>query len=554
MSEALIKDLEQRLASLKTERLSWWHHWREIADYIIPRRYRWLMTPNELRRGMSLNQRILDSTGTIALRTLSAGMMAGITSPTRPWFKLSIEGFEDDQFSPTVIWLDEVRKRMMRVMSDSNFYDCMAQMYVDLGGFGTGPVLIYEDFKDVIRCYNPCAGEYYLGSDDRNAVDTIYRELPMTLDQMAKKFGKAALRPETRGLLDNPSNLAREHMVGHALEPNKAPYIVPRKFKFRNVYWELGKGGDTILESKGFNEFPLLAPRWDVTGNDPYGRSPAMDALGDIKQLQQETKRKAQAIDKMVNPPMLADFQLKNQPASVLPGGVTFVNNLANNAGMKPVYTVMPPIQEIMLDIKEVQTRIRSIFFNDLFMMFQQLEAEPRSAAAVDARREEKMIQLGPILERLGNEALDPAIDRIFGIMARGGLLPPAPPEAQKKPIKVSYVSMLATAQLAAETAAIERVLATAGNLAGVKPEIMDIIDEQEGLQEYASLLGAPPKMIRSDIAIQAIRADRAKQMEAQQAQQASMAYTGAAKNLSQTDVGGGMNALEAMAGGAPLQ
>jgi hypothetical protein len=45
-------------------------------------------------------------------------------------------------------------------------------------------------------------------------------------------------------------------------------------------------------------------PRWDVTGNDPYGTGTAFDAIGDIKQLQHETRRKAQAIDKMVDPPM----------------------------------------------------------------------------------------------------------------------------------------------------------------------------------------------------------------------------------------------------------
>jgi hypothetical protein len=226
------------------------------------------------------------------------------------------------------------------------------------------------------------------------------------------------------------------------------------------------------------------------SGTTPMAR-PAMVALGDIKQLQQETKRKAQAIDKMVNPPLMADVQLKNQPASVLPGGVTYINNLANNPGMKPIYTVMPPVQELMQDIKEIQERIKVIFFNDLFMMFQNLQAEPRSAAAVDARREEKLVMLGPVLERFENEALDPAIERIFGIMLRGGLLPPPPPELHGTFVKVQYVSMLAEAQRATGTAAIERVLATAGNLAGVDPTAMDVVDVRECLQEYGMLLGS---------------------------------------------------------------
>ena len=41
--------------------------------------------------------------------------------------------------------------------------------------------------------------------------------------------------------------------------------------------------------------------------HEAFEIAPGMDALPDVKQLQLETRRKAQAIDKMVNPPMIAD-------------------------------------------------------------------------------------------------------------------------------------------------------------------------------------------------------------------------------------------------------
>ena len=78
------------------------------------------------------------------------------------------------------------------------------------------------------------------------------------------------------------------------------------------------------------------------------------------------------------------------------------------------------------MDIQDVQKRIKEIFFNDLFLMFQQMEAEPRSATAIDARREEKMVMLGPVLERFQNEALDKVIDRVFNIMLRAQTVPTA--------------------------------------------------------------------------------------------------------------------------------
>jgi hypothetical protein len=559
VSEALIKHCNERLAALRTARTPWWNHWREIADYLLPRRYRWLVTPNDPSRGASTNNKILDSTATVAHRVLGSGMMSGITSPSVQWFKLTVpdSAEEQDQSNPVTRWLAEVQQRMLRVMSESNFYPAMAQLYMDLGGFGTACGIIYEDYDDVIRCYNPCAGEYYFANSSKGKVDTVAREFTMTIRQMIQEFGKEALSDQLQAMAadDRGGQMEQEISIGHLIEPNVGgDYPVAKRFKWRETYWEVGRERERVLRSRGFNEFPALCPRWDLVGNDAYGSSPAMVALGDIKQLQQETKRKAQAIDKMVNPPLMADVQLKNQPASVLPGGVTYINNLATNAGMKPIYTVLPPVQELMQDIKEIQERIKVIFFNDLFMMFQNLQAEPRSAAAVDARREEKLVMLGPVLERFENEALDPAIDRIFGIMLRGGLLPPPPPELHGAFVKVQYVSMLAEAQRATGTAAIERVLATAGNLAGVDPTAMDVINVQECLQEYALLLAVNPKLIRSDAEVLAIQQKRAQDAQAQQAMQAGMAAVQGAKTLSETDVGGGINALQAMTGGGTMQ
>jgi hypothetical protein len=121
VSEALIKHCNERLAALRTARTPWWNHWREIADYLLPRRYRWLVTANDPSRGVSLNNKILDSTGTVAHRVLGSGMMSGITSPSVQWFKLTVpdSAEEQDQSNPVTRWLAEVQQRMLRVMSES---------------------------------------------------------------------------------------------------------------------------------------------------------------------------------------------------------------------------------------------------------------------------------------------------------------------------------------------------------------------------------------------------------------------------------------------------
>jgi hypothetical protein len=96
---------------------------------------------------------------------------------------------------------------------------------------------------------------------------------------------------------------------------------------YMEAYWEYGSGTDKILSRRGFHECPFIAPRWSIVATTPTAAGPAWTRWAIVKQLQVEQKRKAQAIDKLVNPPMVADVQLKNEPATLLPGGVTYVTN-----------------------------------------------------------------------------------------------------------------------------------------------------------------------------------------------------------------------------------
>lgn len=553
--QKLRQHVDDYLVGLRADRYSWWTHWRELADYVLPRRYRWLITPNQMNRGSPMNQRIIDSTPTLAARVLASGMMAGITSPGKPWFRLKIHG--DDELSdwgPVRQWLDVVANAMNAVFSGSNFYQALAVMYKDLSVFCTGTFTMYEDYQDVIRCHNWALGEYYLANGPRGDVDVAYREFVQTIPQVAREFGLENCSPTIRsGVQTAGAQLTKEIIVGHAIEPNDdvspgAPGV--KGMPYREVYWELGSGQNEILRLSGFHEKPFMAARWDVVGNDAYGNGPGMDALGDIKQLQVEQKRKSQLIGKLVNPPLVADPILKNEPASVIEGGVTYATYGQNGKpSFAPAYEVNPQgLPAITEDIKEVQDRVKATFFYDLFLMISQLESV-RTATEIDARREEKLIQLGPVLERFENEVLDVAINRCFQIMLRAGMLPPIPKELKGKHIQPEYVSMLAQAQRAAMTAGFERLASFAGNMSAVNPGVLDNIDFDEMIDEYADLLGIPAKVIVPYAKVLQIRAQRAKQQQQAAALQATMASVQGAQTLSQTDVGGGINALQAMLG-----
>lgn len=554
---------EARLNMLRSWRQSWIAHWSILETYILPRRGIFINqaqpTPNSMIRGAPINQTILDPTGTYAMRRCAAGIMSNEMSPSRQWFKLKPALFDREKAEPDAVeWFEEVEDRMTTVMGRSNFYQEAAQLFEDLVTFGTAPMIIYEDDEDMIRSYTPCPGEYFLSSSSGNRAETMCRLFNMTISAIVEMFGLENCPPEVQQMwTDKGGALEVERLVAHIIEPNspinvpggdEALGVVPGGFAWRESYWIWGASSEWPLSLAGFHDQPHIVPRWAVTSNDAYGRSVGMDVLPDIIQLQVMTGRMAEAQEKMVRPPMLASIDMKNEPASILPGKVTYVSSLSAEKGMRPAFTVQPEIKEFGMTILQVQQRVREGWFNDLFAQLEQVSKQ-MTAYEVAARNQEKLQVLGPVVERLQNECLAPAIKRIFHIMERKGVLPPLPPSLHGVPIGIEYVGVLALAQKAAKTASLERFAQVMNSQAQIHPEANDLWDIQAWAEEYAEDLFLPKKIMRDAKQVAAIQAARAKQAQQQQAMAAAQQASQVGKNMSDIDVGGGMNAVSAMTG-----
>lgn len=541
---------KRMLAAMDRERQAWFPHWREVSDYFLPRRYPWLMSQKEVRTADRRNRKLLDATSTLAVRTLASGMMNGITSPARPWFRLRISGFTEESMSYAAkVWLEESERRINLLLSESNFYNSMAIMYLEWCTFGTASMAIYEDFNDVFRCYNFALGEFYLTQDQTQRVNRHGRRFTWTIEQLAAEFGKEALCVQSRQLFDRGAEaLLTELDVAHIIEKNEPDGLLKSNAPWREVFWEVGGDDGKYLAIRPMYEWPCVTPRWEVLGNDSYGTSPAMDALSDVQQLQNMLLERANGLAKAIRPPMIVDQQLRNRPKALSAGGITYAATSSQNFGAKEAYKVQLPLQEIAYDIQQLQNRIREICHNNLFNMISQLETV-RSATEIDARREEKLIHLGPVLERFYNEGLDPAFKRIFGIVQRAGLLPEAPEELLDTDVDIQYVSILSDAQRASSTLSIERFVQFAGQSLGVWPEVRGLPDIEELMRDYAEGIGLKPKALRSREEVAASKAQEAEQQQLAQMAQVGGDLAQGAKVLSEADVGGGINALQAMMG-----
>jgi len=531
-----------RKGALWLERSSWISHWTDISEYQQPRAGRYVSS--DRNKGTRRDNKIYDNTALFASRTLAAGMMSGMTSPARPWFRTALADKDLMEFGPVKSWLHQVNILLRDVFAASNTYRALHSMYEELGLFGTAASVVLPDFENVLHHYPMTIGEYALATNHKGVVDTLVRELDMTVGQMVGQFGLENCSQTVKDLY-NKHNLDAWVTIVHVIEPRAdrdRTKMDGKNMPWASCYLEPGNGNpDKYLRESGFKRFNALAPRWTVTGNDVYGNSPGMECLGDVKQLQFEQMRKAQAIEFQTNPPLQVPTAYKNQTMSRLPGGTMYVDQAGPGGGIRTAFDVNLDLSHLLGDIQDIRERIRSAYYADLFLMLANDTRSGVTATEVAERHEEKLLMLGPVLERLHNELLSPMIDLAFDYCATAGILPEAPPEIQGTEMNIEFISTLAQAQRAVAAGNVDRLLGTVGQVAGAKGDmsIWDKIDTDQVVDDYGDMYGVNPEIIVPDDKVAEIRAARAQQMAAQQAAAAAPTMADTAKTTSEIDSAG---------------
>ena len=520
---AEITSYQKRIEALKSERSSFVDHWRELSDYHLAHRGRFLVSDSN--KGHKRNTKQLDNTSRLAGRTMAAGMMAGITSPARPWFRLGLSDRSLMEYGPVKTWLMQVELLMREVYNKSNLYNSLHTMYSELGTFGTASLGVYEDYKNVMRFKTHTVGSYMISTNGLDIVDTWAREYRMTVGQLVKQFGLANC---SRSVQNNWRSGNTESWIDvcHIIEPNDnrdnmSPLAADKTF--RSVYFEAAnkEQDGKFLHRSGFDSFPILTPRWDVSGDDIYGTScPGMDALGDVKGLQIAAKKFALAVDSQIDPAKQGPTGIANKAKGrILPGDLILHDGPGK---IEAIHNFNPNLRDMNEYIRDMRQRISRTWYEDLFLMLANSDRAQITAREVAERHEEKLLMVGPVLERVHNEVLDPLVDRTFNIMQDADILPPAPPELQEMDLKVEYISILAQAQRMVSSAGVEQLAGFVSNLASVWPEARHKFDPAQAIDDYANAVGTAPDIIRADDAYQeAVQAEQQQQQQAAQQDQA---------------------------------
>lgn len=555
--ELKILDMSERMCSaLKSDRNEYENDHEELANYFAPHLYRKENDQTKTRK--SKWNKIINNTARRAVRTMAAGMQSGLTSPSRPWLKVGIEDFDLQEFGPVKEYFRETTSRMLTMFRRTKMYNTSHMIYTNMGIFGTAAQLMMQDFEELILFRALMQGRVWIGVNSKGNVDQAVIQRSMTVMQMVEEFGIDNVDPTTKNQYNKGDYYIRKivwmAIFGNPFAKKETDFdgnfqmVAANQKLYVSCHWT--EGFKRPLKTSGFDRFPVQAPRWETTDDEAYGFGPGHDAIGDNKAMQMKEREKGKGIKKMVTPPVSAPSEMRGGlfPISGLPGGVTYRPSSTQPDAIRTMYEINLPLQYLFQDIAIDEDRVNKAFYADLFLMLANSDRRQMTATEVAERHEEKLLALGPVIERLAYEYLDPMVERSFEIMFQNGLLPPPPPEIQGMPLKVEYVSLLAQAQQQVGIGSIESFLSFTGFAAQYFPEVVDKVNYDQAVDEVGGMLGVPENIINSDEAVAQQRGQRAEQQAQQQRIELGMAGVSAAKELSETPIGDS-TALETLTG-----
>ena len=550
----------RRLEQLKQERSTWLSHWKDLSEYLDPRGLRYV--GSDRNNGSKKGEKIINNTAVLALRALCAGLMGGLTNPQQVWFKLAIADRRTASRKRVKVFLEDCAEVMAAVFAKSNVYAEIQKAYKHLAAYGTAAILLEEDDEELLRATLLPIGQYCLATDAKGRVDTCYREFAMTVAQLVDTYGIDNVTQSTREMY-NTGNYDQWIDVIHVIEPRRGRDRNDKTAKgmpFRSLVMEKGAGSGEFLRESGYNEFPVLCPRWEATGEDVYGESPGMLCLGDIKELQALEARKLEAFAKQVNPPLVLYGDVKSPKVSVQPGAITRVSQTAGDNAFRPLYQVTPDAQGVSMEIEKVELRIKRAFFEDLLLIVSQLD-NVRTATDIIERKNEKMVLLGPVVQSLEQELLTPLISRSFRILEERGAFAEPPEELVdadsdgtkviRQALRPTYESPFASQQKSQSTGHVEAFFQLVGPILGVAPETAMRINWDELVKEVAAKTGITVQAVRDDEETAALKQGAAQQQQAAAASEQLVSGAQAAKLLSDArfEPNSALGALSAQAG-----
>ena len=448
-----------------------------------------------------------------ALQVLSAGLHSFITGPTNNWFALRPKDTKLANNKKIGSFLEEVEDVLRAAINNTNFETEQDDFYASSACYGSAAMYIEEDPDDDLRFNTIPIRDIFWQENSRGKIDKWTIRYMYTAYQAIDRFGE-----------ENVSDAVRRAYKANNADDTKFTYLLhvcPRYKRDESkkdvmnmpiaVTW-VELDSKLVVQEGGLLESPFAYHRWTKRKSTPYGYSPCMMAMKSVKQLNKTLMLSVRAMSMALDGPMDVPVNAYVGKIDLNPGSLLYrrgeekMSPIRTNTNFNPADYLINMYSDA---IKDGLYNKAIIAVGDVTKRMHGLEVQELIA--------EKMVLLGPAVGRFLDEFAQNVIERSLAILARRGKLPEPPEElGDDFEYEIAFISPLAKAQRNNEAQSITATLETAGGMANLIPEVIDNIDPDFTIREYADIRGATSKMFRTPEKVQEIREAR---IQAQQQQ-----------------------------------
>ena len=516
----------ERMKRLETDRANFDCQFQDSADYAMPNN-------SQITSGRSSGEVLMDLFDTTAEESniqLASGLYSFMFPTETRAFVLEVDDEALSGKDEVKQWLDQTTKTIHKYLISSTFREAFFEYLKSLGVFGTGCLYEEKGKEAVIVFINYFMRDIYIVRNSDGEVDTVFRRFRFSARQANQEFGIENLGDKIKTAYDSVADRDKKFEFLHVVEPREdrdPDADDPKNMPWSSIYISRDEAEFVGGAESGYEEFPYQISVFDKDSLEDYGRSPTQKKLPDIKMANELKRIRVKAWDKMVDPTMLVKDDGSVWPLTTKPGGVVFYRD------EKPEYWEFKGnLSEINNAITETELEIQKGYFVDMFDPL--IDKQNMTATEVQARVEQKLRLLTPIIGRLQSGLFNPMIQRVIGILSRQNKLPEMPPELSEKEFSVMYLGRLALALRTIETEGLTKTLIEWAPLADMNIlEWLDHINVPTAFRDSARNNGVPATWLRSLEDVKQIQDDRAEAQQAQQAIEAAPDLAKAYKSVS---------------------
>jgi hypothetical protein len=531
MENKRVAEVLAEFKSVEARRKPWEAQWEDIAKWVFSRKQGF--TESFSAGDFYRHGDVYDSTAVRANNIMASSLLGSLWKSGARTFRIQRPEYIRET-AGVKAYYTELNRRMVYHMEypDAGLEVALQEYMLESGAFGTAGIGIFKGRN--IERGGPMV-EYrvwnlkstYICEDGHGRVNKLFYRFDWNAPQIIEEYGEEMLKIDVIKAAYEKMDYDRKFKCLQVIRPRKNynPNIQnAQNYPIESLH--IFMDTKDILRDSGYTEPPVKVGRFYKNQDEEYGRSPAMEALPDIVELNGLMEVIHKAAELTTFPPIwvMDDGSLGNGVIDRSPNAVTVLDSssrINQGAPMGAIATV-GELNTANKVAERLTNQIMSHFYVDRLL---DLNNQTRmTLGEANIRNELRAESLGSIFARQISELFTPTVQRTFNVLFEQGelgvienspqhkaivaagkmplFIPPEVAEAIQYNLDIYYIKYISPAARmlrAEEYRGLADTWAFATQYSESAPELMLRLNRDESVKMLVELSGAPEKLLVSD-------------------------------------------------------